>query len=95
MQSLMFLGRFDQKLSKKNLWGGRLNLPLVKEVLNDNFRSPKSPKLCKSGQVTKNFGKLLQSSAATTVLFSKLQESLAMSVSFGSRLNLEKRPLIT
>ena len=35
---------------------------------------------------------LLQSSAATTVLFSKLQESLAMSVSFGSRLNLEKRP---
>ena len=44
MQSLMFLGCFDQKLLKKNLLGGRLD-PLVKEGLKVDFSRPsKYPK---------------------------------------------------
>ena len=34
MQSLMFLGCFDQKLSKKNLLGGRLDPLLGKGSVN-------------------------------------------------------------
>ena len=50
MQSLMFLGSFDQKLSKKNLWGVGSS-PLVKEGLKEWIRNKLKVLASLSGQL--------------------------------------------